>query len=170
MPEFVISLHAFGRSDTKLVGGKAAALGALHGRGIEPQIVFLEASDEVLVRRYSETRHRHPLDDQNDGVQSAIMRERVMLDEVRDMAQTTSEFNFDDSQLARTKDLISEIQTRIDVAEKLVNSEGMIYGEIPLEEDEQETNDVLLEMAEYFGTATPEIASVADTADSFVVC
>ena len=67
----------------------AAALGALHGHGIEPQIVFLEATDEVLVRRYSETRHRHPLDDQNDGVQSAIMRERVMLDEIRDMAQTT---------------------------------------------------------------------------------
>jgi RNase adapter protein RapZ len=66
-----------------------AALGALHGRDLEPQIVFLEASDEVLVRRYSETRHRHPLDDQNDGVQSAIARERQLLDEVRDMAQTT---------------------------------------------------------------------------------
>jgi len=66
-----------------------AALGALHGRGIEPQIVFLEASDEILVRRYSETRHRHPLDNQNDGVESAIARERVMLDDVRDMAQTT---------------------------------------------------------------------------------
>jgi UPF0042 nucleotide-binding protein len=66
-----------------------AALGALHGREIEPQIVFLEASDEVLVRRYSETRHRHPLDDQNDGVQSAIARERVLLDEIREMAQTT---------------------------------------------------------------------------------
>ncbi len=67
----------------------AAALGALHGRDIEPQIVFLEASDEVLVRRYSETRHRHPLDDQNDGVGSAIARERALLDEIREMAQTT---------------------------------------------------------------------------------
>jgi UPF0042 nucleotide-binding protein len=66
-----------------------AALGALHGRDIEPQIVFLEASDAVLVRRYSETRHRHPLDDQNDGVESAIARERVLLDDVRDMAQAT---------------------------------------------------------------------------------
>src|SRR5262249_36862650 len=35
--------------------------GALEGRGIRPQVFFLEASDEVLVRRYSETRHRHPL-------------------------------------------------------------------------------------------------------------
>jgi UPF0042 nucleotide-binding protein len=66
-----------------------AALGALHGRDIEPQIVFLEASDEALVRRYSETRHRHPLDTENDGVQSAIARERLMLADVRDMAQTT---------------------------------------------------------------------------------
>jgi UPF0042 nucleotide-binding protein len=66
-----------------------AALGALHGRDIQPQIVFLEASDEVLVRRYSETRHRHPLDTENDGVQSAIARERQMLDDVRAMAQTT---------------------------------------------------------------------------------
>jgi UPF0042 nucleotide-binding protein len=67
----------------------SAALGALHGRDIKPQIVFLEASDEVLIRRYSETRHRHPLDNQNDGVESAIARERVLLDDIRDMAQTT---------------------------------------------------------------------------------
>jgi RNase adapter protein RapZ len=66
-----------------------AALGALHGRGIEPQIFFLEASEEALVRRYSETRHRHPLDTENDGVQSAIARERELLEEVREMAQTT---------------------------------------------------------------------------------
>ena len=59
------------------------------GADIVPQVFFLEASDEALVRRYSETRHRHPLDTENDGVQSAIARERQMLDEVRDMAQTT---------------------------------------------------------------------------------
>ena len=75
------------QSDAPLALG--AAVGALHGRGIEPQIVFLEASDEALIRRYSETRHRHPLDNQNDGVESAIARERVLLDDVRAMAQTT---------------------------------------------------------------------------------
>jgi RNase adapter protein RapZ len=67
----------------------AAALGALHGRDIEPQIIFLEASDEVLIRRYSETRHRHPLDDRTDGIASAIARERAMLEEIRELAQTT---------------------------------------------------------------------------------
>lgn len=66
-----------------------AALGALHGRGIVPQIFFLEASDEALIRRYSETRHRHPMDTRQDGVSSAIAREREALEEVRAMAQVT---------------------------------------------------------------------------------
>ena len=112
-----------------------AAMGALHGRGIQPQIVFLEASDEVLVRRYSETRHRHPLDDQNDGVQSAIGRERAMLDDVRAMAQTT----IDTSGLA-----FKQLRERIIIAigeqpgaEQLalqVISFGFKYG-VPLEAD-----------------------------------
>ena len=41
-----------------------AMRGALEGRGIRPQVFFLEARDEVLIRRFSETRHRHPLADQ----------------------------------------------------------------------------------------------------------
>src|SRR3970282_1615332 len=39
-----------------------AGLGALEGRGIAPQVFFLEARDDVLIRRFSETRHRHPLE------------------------------------------------------------------------------------------------------------
>jgi UPF0042 nucleotide-binding protein len=113
----------------------AAALGALHGRGIEPQIVFLEASDEVLVRRYSETRHRHPLDDQNQGVQSAIARERAVLDDIREMAQTT----IDTSGLA-FKQLRERIVNAIGAQpgpEQLslqVISFGFKYG-VPLESD-----------------------------------
>ena len=64
-----------------------AALGSLHGRGIEPQIFFLEAEDEILIRRFSETRHRHPLDTGDQGVAEAIVRERMMLEEVRNLSQ-----------------------------------------------------------------------------------
>jgi RNase adapter protein RapZ len=63
-----------------------AALGALQGRDIEPQIFFLEASDEVLIRRFSETRHRHPLDTGSQGIVAAIDSERQLLDEVRALA------------------------------------------------------------------------------------
>ncbi len=113
----------------------AAALGALHGRDIEPQIVFLEASDEALIRRYSETRHRHPLDNQNDGVELAIAREREMLADVRDLAQTT----IDTTDLA-FKQLRERIVAALDAQpgpDQLslqVISFGFKYG-VPLEAD-----------------------------------
>ena len=63
-----------------------AAMGALQGRDIEPQVFFLEASDEALIRRFSETRHRHPLDTGSQGIAAAIDSERQLLDEVRALA------------------------------------------------------------------------------------
>jgi UPF0042 nucleotide-binding protein len=59
-----------------------AMRGALEGRGIRPQVFFLEASDEVLIRRFSETRHRHPLAE-GRGLAAAIQEERRLLDPVR---------------------------------------------------------------------------------------
>ncbi len=58
------------------------------------RLLFLDASDEVLVRRFEGTRRRHPLD--ADGVLTAIQRERALLDELRDDADVvldTSELN-----------------------------------------------------------------------------
>ncbi len=63
----------------------AAMRGALEGRGIRPQVIFLEARDEVIIRRFSETRHRHPLGDQR-GIASSIAEERRLLDPVREQA------------------------------------------------------------------------------------
>ncbi len=56
--------------------------GALEGRGIRPVIFFLEARDDVLIRRFSETRHRHPLADER-GIAASIALEREMLAPVR---------------------------------------------------------------------------------------
>ncbi|HEY4220641.1 MAG TPA: RNase adapter RapZ [Myxococcota bacterium] len=44
-------------------------------------LVFLECTDEVLVRRFKETRRRHPLDD-GDGVLAGIRKERALLQDV----------------------------------------------------------------------------------------
>ncbi|HET7727740.1 MAG TPA: RNase adapter RapZ [Candidatus Limnocylindrales bacterium] len=62
-----------------------AVRGALEGRDIRPQVFFLEARDEVLIRRFSETRHRHPLADQR-GIASSIATERRLLDAIRAQA------------------------------------------------------------------------------------
>lgn len=73
----------------------AAMRGALEGRGIRPQVFFLEARDEVLIRRYSETRHRHPLAGE-DGIAAGIAEERRLLDPVRaeaDVVVDTSEYS-----------------------------------------------------------------------------
>jgi UPF0042 nucleotide-binding protein len=58
------------------------ALGQLAVRGSDPRIVFLEASDEVLVRRHEAVRRPHPL--QGEGMLSdGIARERAMLRDLR---------------------------------------------------------------------------------------
>jgi UPF0042 nucleotide-binding protein len=73
----------------------AAMRGALEGRGIRPRVVYLEASDDVLIRRFSETRHRHPLGDDR-GIANSIAEERRRLDSVRsdsDVVLDTSELS-----------------------------------------------------------------------------
>jgi RNase adapter protein RapZ len=60
----------------------AAMRGALEGRGIPPQVFYLEARDEILLRRFSETRHRHPLSS-GRGIASSIAAERALLEPIR---------------------------------------------------------------------------------------
>ena len=54
--------------------------------------------------------------------------------EMVQVAQAASACQFDDSKLARTRELLREIGARIDVAEKLVHAEASFPGQIPLEE------------------------------------
>lgn len=60
----------------------AAMKGALEGRGITPRVFFLEARDDVLIRRFSETRHRHPLGS-GRGIAASIATERGLLEPVK---------------------------------------------------------------------------------------
>ncbi len=63
----------------------SAELQKLERKGLAPFIVFFEASDEVLQRRFSETRRPHPADG-GDGLLAAIQAERRALDNIRDQA------------------------------------------------------------------------------------
>ena len=112
-----------------------AAVDALHGRDIRPQIFFLEASDEALIRRFSETRHRHPLETDHRGIATAIERERQMLEEVRGMAQViidTSEL----SQRQLRERITSALETShgSDQVALQIISFGFKHG-VPLEAD-----------------------------------
>jgi len=59
------------------------------------RVIFLDAQDPVLVRRYSETRRPHPLG-RTETVSRSIVEERQLLDPIRNVADTlidTSTFN-----------------------------------------------------------------------------
>jgi len=76
------------------------------------------------------------------------------------VAQSTSEFNFDDSRLSRTKDLIKDIGCRIDVAEKLVHAETTVPGQIALD-DERAHGSITEQVMAYFETSRQSEATVA---------
>jgi UPF0042 nucleotide-binding protein len=54
-------------------------------KGIRPELVFATADDAVLLRRYTETRRRHPLAPQGQ-VRDGIAAERALIDELRSAA------------------------------------------------------------------------------------
>jgi RNase adapter protein RapZ len=71
-----------------------AALELLRSKSISLRVLFLEASDEVLVRRFEQTRRRHPVG--GEGVVESIATERSLLRELRataDLVIDTSDLN-----------------------------------------------------------------------------
>ena len=54
---------------------------------VEVKVIFIEASDEVLIKRYKETRRKHPLDEKFSGnMHEAIKYEREQLSQLREIA------------------------------------------------------------------------------------
>ena len=54
--------------------------------GINTELVFMEAADEVLTKRYSETRRKHPLSSNELTLSDAIAKERKVLSDLSDLA------------------------------------------------------------------------------------
>ncbi|MCK9876599.1 RNase adapter RapZ [Frankia sp. AgPm24] len=110
-----------------------AAVAALDTRGMQPRMLFLEASDDALIRRFDHVRRPHPL--QGDGrVVDGIGRERTLLAELRgeaDLVLDTTDLN------------VHELRAKIDAAfgqprthrlNATVVSFGYKYG-LPLDAD-----------------------------------
>jgi UPF0042 nucleotide-binding protein len=111
-----------------------AMRGALEGRGIRPVIIFLDARDDVLIRRFSETRHRHPLADER-GIAASIAAERAMLDSVR--AQADVVLDTSDLSLRELRERIFARLGDVQGSDRLsiqVISFGFKYG-VPLDAD-----------------------------------
>ncbi|WP_166512129.1 RNase adapter RapZ [Desulfallas thermosapovorans] len=109
-------------------------LDQLERGGIHYEVLFLEASDEVLVRRYKESRRRHPLGTDGEVLRN-IREERVLLEEIRGRAHKIIDTsNFKPQQLKeKLVDLFSGDAENSQLLVTVI-SFGFKYG-IPLDSD-----------------------------------
>jgi UPF0042 nucleotide-binding protein len=143
-----------------------AMRGALEGRGIRPRVVFLEAGDEVLIRRFSETRHRHPLGDEH-GIATSIAEERRILEPVR--AEADVVLDTSDLSLRQLRErLFAQLATdvRADQLSIQLISFGYKYG-IPLEADL--VFDVRFMQNPYYVAELRRLSGLTDEVRSFVL-
>ncbi len=54
--------------------------------GVDSQVIYLDADDEALIKRFSETRRKHPISSDTKTLREAIEREREMLNPVASSA------------------------------------------------------------------------------------
>jgi UPF0042 nucleotide-binding protein len=110
-----------------------SALSGLEQRGVRHRVLFLEASDQALVRRFESVRRPHPL--QEEGrVLDGIVAERELLRDLRaaaDLVIDTTDFNVHQLGAAVTDVFGEEERTRLRLA---LVSFGFKYG-VPTDAD-----------------------------------
>ena len=75
---------------------------------LDCQVIYLDARSPTLVKRFSETRRRHPLTDEATDLTQAIEAEKEVLESISDLADLT----IDTTQLD-AQDLVEIVQTRL---------------------------------------------------------
>jgi UPF0042 nucleotide-binding protein len=116
------------------LSGAEDMLSGLEASGHEVRVIFLDCADDILVRRFSETRRPHALAREGD-LQRAIARERERLAGLRDRADVvidTTELNVHDLR-GRLMEYIGRDASRPSMVVRLL-SFGFKYG-IPVDAD-----------------------------------
>ena len=104
----------------------------LKTQGITAQVLFLESNVETLVKRFSETRRRHPLSDDNTTLAESILHERDMLAKLADLGHRIDTSDLSANALRNwVKDFVSQENSGLTL---LFVSFGFKHG-IPLDAD-----------------------------------
>ena len=117
------------------------AIESLKADGNQVQVLFLESAVETLVKRFSETRRKHPLSNENTTLAESIARERDLLDGVAALGNHVDTSNLSANALRNhVRELISALQLTSETAHPnkglvlLFTSFGFKNG-IPLDAD-----------------------------------
>jgi len=105
---------------------------SFRARGHDVRVLFLEAKTDTLIKRFSETRRRHPLSDGGLTLTECIERERVQLADVADLADRVDTSDLGPNTLRNwVKDFVGVPRTGLTL---LFESFGFKHG-IPLDAD-----------------------------------
>ncbi len=105
---------------------------ALKAQGIDVQVLFLESNLETLVKRFSETRRRHPLSNDNTTLAESINNERELLSRLAELGHHIDTSNLSANSLRNwVKDFIAQEHNGLTL---LFTSFGFKHG-IPLDAD-----------------------------------
>ncbi|MBI5242051.1 MAG: RNase adapter RapZ [Elusimicrobia bacterium] len=111
--------------------GFSESLKRLRQKGLRVQVIFMDADDQAVIQRYSETRHRHPL---GINILDAVKEERRLLAEIK--AEADRVFDTSDMTLGELKEALSamlELKRTQEMTLSVV-SFGYKYG-LPLDAD-----------------------------------
>ncbi len=104
----------------------------LKAQGIEVQVIFLESNVETLVKRFSETRRRHPLSNEKTTLAESIQHERDLLAQLADLGHRIDTSDLSANTLRSwVKDFVAHKKSGLTL---LFTSFGFKHG-IPLDAD-----------------------------------
>jgi len=82
---------------------------------------------------------------------------------MNDLVKTTSNYDFDDSQLARTRAMGDDISARIETEEEMLNLAPVVFGQIPVNDEANSTaGNLLEELDAYFNPSNDSQQPVAE--------
>ena len=85
-----------------------AAIQELRNQGIDVRLLFLDSGSDALIRRFSETRRKHPLSSDTITLAECIERERVLLEPIAGLGHTIDTSDLAASTLRQwIKDIVS---------------------------------------------------------------
>lgn len=108
----------------------------------------LEAARQLLAEMKSK-RHEMEIRIENLEAQARMV----------EVNKTSSDLNFDDSQISKLSDVLDEIQAKISVEQKIVDSSGAVTGYIPMEETSKTDGTITEEIDTYFNGSDDDFVS-----------
>ncbi|MES2791559.1 MAG: hypothetical protein V4719_18215 [Planctomycetota bacterium] len=125
----------------------------------------LQSRQQVLkAREHSLTAARRKLDSMLDSKEQLLVQIENLDARLKTLqaSQVASTVNVDDSQIARTRQLIAHLNKQIEVRQKLVDGTGNVSGLIPIDVPSGPRADITAQIDQFFG-AQPEVKSTVQS-------